>query len=151
MSAVWQYFTSGKIDHAKTGTCEFCEKVLKCSGSSTTVLWALLEKAHQKEFSELKEKTSKWKSRVQGLRWKVKTSVQPTLSSVVMRKNPYEVGHPKQAQFDKNVVSMIVNNSLPITIASSKHFKKLVAYLDPRIQVRKRETFLSISSRWSNH
>ena len=42
-----------------------------------------------------------------------------TLSLVVMRKNPYEVGHPKQAQFDKNVVSMIVNNSLPITIASS--------------------------------
>ena len=141
MSAIWQYFTSGKSDHTKTGTCEICDKVLKCSGSSTTVLWTHLEKAHQKEFSELKEKISKRKSRVQGPRWKVRTSVQPTLSSVVMRKNPYEVGHPKQAQFDKNVISMIVNNSLPFTIASSKHFKKLVADLDPRIRVRKRQTY----------
>ena len=45
LSAVWKYFTEGRdVNNVKTGICNICNEERKCTGNSTTTLWAHLPK-----------------------------------------------------------------------------------------------------------
>ena len=134
-SEVWQYFERGRDDdNGKTGTCRLCETKIRCCQSSTTGLWAHLQRHNIDEYNKLKNKPKTVKD-------KSERSHQQTLVAFMSNSAPYKSGHPKQKKFDRNLINLFIHNGLPFNIASSAYFKKHVADLDPKIKIKDRHTY----------
>ena len=139
MSKIWKHFEVGRADDGcKVGKCRMCEEPadLRCSGGNTSSLWNHLKKNHLPEFNLIEKKSLNNLASVKKM-----TGRQPTISNLVLSRAPYGPNHPKQKQFDKNLKAQFIHDCLPFSMADSKHFRKTVSDLDPRIKVKLARTY----------
>ena len=118
-SQVWSLYDESRgDDRVKLGTCRLCElsKVLRCPGNSTGVLWKHAEKFHKEDLNSLKKMTDK----LRGIK-KTTSSSQPTILGAFssQAKLPYGPNHPKQREFDKNLVNEFINDLTPLCIPNT--------------------------------
>ena len=140
-SAVWKYFEQLRAeDGCKVATCRICDNppTLRCAGNTTSGLWAHLKKSHQVEHDgiERKKDSNSVKKSSGGGKGR-----QPTIQAMLSSRAPYGPGHPKQAQFDKNLKAQFINDCVPFSMADSLQFRKTVTDLDPRIKVKTGRTY----------
>lgn len=73
---------------------------------------------------------------------KKQKETQQSLQEFVSSKEPYANDHPKQKEFDDNVLTMMSLDILPLNFVNGIGFKKCVKNLDPKISIKSRQGYV---------
>ncbi|KAK7881953.1 hypothetical protein WMY93_028127 [Mugilogobius chulae] len=139
---MWLHFTEPVPGRGK---CIHCDKIVSMGSASgktknTTNLWRHLETHHKDVFQEAKQSKEEMKKSVET---QIQESPTTILSNILLKEAKWKENDFKSKKIDKLIAEMCATDELAFSVVSGQGFKRLVAALEPKYELKSEKFYRS--------